>query len=139
MKTITPFALIACTIFFVDCKNRSVNCESSDIEIIDACLIGETVETAIRKLQTDSTHFKPHLFFYRQLYGIYIAAGDDALITLFVEKPFTMSDKQMEIGYRQYYTYILDQKITGVCWRKEKKRKVRTVGKISYVGCKTWY
>ena len=124
------------TIF--SCGTDRVKCDSNDIEQIDSCLIGKTIEFAINQLQTDSSHFRPHLIFYRELHGIYINALGPSLVTLVIEKPLILSDKQMEIGNRSYYRYILDSKIKGVCWRKEKEKKIKTVGNVNYAGCRKW-
>ena len=135
MKIIFQFACIL--LVFASCKNAGSysNCNSADIENADSCLIGKKLEDCIKQLNITAADFIPHRIFYREVHGIYIRLSDTCKITLIVDKYYQMNDAEAEGEFRDFYKYILKRKVKGVCWRKEKKRKVKIVGDVNYAGC----
>src|SRR6185436_1094511 len=112
------------------CNNTAASqqCNSSDIEQVDSCLLGKTIEECIKHLNISPGNFIPHRIFYREIHGIYIRISDTCKITLIVDKPYIMNDTEAEGEFHNFYKYVLNKKVKGICWRKEKKRKVRTIG-----------
>jgi len=113
---------------------------------MDKCLLGNTIEEVIGKMNLDTTNFIPMLMFAREVHGIYIRLGDTCNITVIADKPFTMTDEQMKVfqendrlhlnsSWKGMYRYILHQKIVAICWRKNKAGKVRVVGHMTYHSC----
>jgi hypothetical protein len=116
------------------CNETSADCNSNDIEQIDSCLIGKTIEECIQQLKVTSASFIPHVIFYRELHGIYIRF-DDTKITLIVDGYYKMTDEEAEGVFKEMYKHILNKKVKGLCWSKQKTRKHRKVGKVGYAGC----
>jgi hypothetical protein len=148
MKAIISFAIFVTLASTPGCRTKSVypNCNSNDIELMDSCLLGNTLEEGIGKMNIDTTNFIPMLIFAREVHGIFIRLGDSCKITVIVEKPFVMNDEQMKVlesngrfdikgPWKSIYKYILHKKIVGICWRKNKARKVRVVGDMKYHDC----
>ena len=120
------------------------NCNSNDIELMDSCLLGLTIEQAIKKMNLDSTNFGGIVLFAREVHGIYIRLGDSCKITVIVDNAYSMNDDQLNAietknrtsrSWRGSYKYILNEKIVGICWRKDKVRKVRVLGNMKYHDC----
>jgi hypothetical protein len=116
------------------CSETSTDCGSSDIEQIDSCLIGKTIEECIRQLKVTPASFIPHVIFYREVHGIYIRF-DDVKITLIVDKYYSMTNEEAEGNFREMYKHILQKKVKGLCWSKYKTLKGRQVGNVNYAGC----
>ena len=132
--------------FVVGGQNKSEypNCSSKDIELMDSCLLGKSVEEAIKKMGIDTSNFIPILFSAREVSGIYVRLSDTCKITLIVEKPYVMTNEQLKAietdgwlnsSWKGIYSYILDYKIVGICWRKNYARKVKKVGDMKYHDC----
>src|SRR6185503_13308078 len=119
------------------CNNTATSqrCDSSDIEQVDSCLLGKTIEECIKQLNISPGNFIPHRLFYREIHGIYIRLSDTCKITLVVDNPYIMNDAEAGGEFRSFYKYVLNKKVKGICWRKEKERKVRTIGNVNYAGC----
>jgi hypothetical protein len=126
-------AVLACLLF--SCVASTRNCHSTDIEQIDTCLIGKTLEACIQKLNVTPSDFIPHRIFYREVHGIYIRLSDTCKITLIVDKHYQMNDMEAAGDFNTFYRHILKRKVKGICWRKEKKQQVKTLGDVNYAGC----
>lgn len=138
------FLLTLTYIFGCQRKPQQANCTSKDIELIDTCLLGSTIEEAINRLELDTSHFIPILFSAREVSGIYVRLSDTCKITIIVEKPFILTNGQLKAietngwlnsHWKSIHKYILDYKIIGICWRKNFARKVRKVGNMKYHDC----
>ena len=126
----------------IPCKH--CNCSSKDIELMDSCLLGLTIDEAIKRMNLDSSNFIPILLFAREIHGIYVRLGDSK-VTVIVDKEYTMnntelsaiesSDNGLNSNWKGIYKYILNEKIIGICWRKDNVGKVRVVGNMKYHDC----
>jgi hypothetical protein len=113
---------------------------------MDTCLIGRPIKDAIDKMKIDTSNFIPMLM-GQALHGIYIRLYDSCKITIIAEKPFYLSKDQtkpyeqpdgmfnVNSSWKEMYKFILNYKIVGICWRKQKARKLRVVGDIKYYDC----
>jgi hypothetical protein len=148
MRVIISFAMLLTLANAIGCRSNSQypNCNSTDIEFMDKCLLGNTIEEGISKMNLDTSNFVPILLFAREVHGIYIRLGDSCNITVIVDKPFAMTDEQMKVfqekdrlhlnsSWKGMYKYILHLKIVAICWRKNKAQKVRIVGDMTYHSC----
>jgi hypothetical protein len=122
-------AFISCT-RISDCSNIS----SNDIEDIDTCLIGKTIEECINQLGVKPSQFIPHVLFYRDIFGIYIRTGN-VKITLLIEGSYSMTNEEAEGEFLSMYKHILKKKVKGLCWVKEKLGKGKVVGNTHYPKC----
>jgi hypothetical protein len=116
------------------CSASKAGCGSSDIEQIDSCLIGKTIEECIAQLKVTPANFIPHVIFYREIHGIYIRF-DDVKITLIIDKNYSMTNDEAEGVFKEMYKHILKKKVKGLCWIKGKSHKSRQVGDVNYAGC----
>jgi len=145
MKLLSAAALLL--ICSQACKTRIhyPDCSSKDIELMDSCLLGSTIEQAIGKMNIDTTSFIPMIIFGREIHGIYVRE-DSAKITMIVDKPYVMSNDQMKAietngrfnihsPWKAIYKYILKNRIVAICWRKDGEGKVRTIGDMGYHDC----
>jgi hypothetical protein len=116
------------------CYETGTGCGSSDIEQIDSCLIGKTIEECIQQLKVTPASFIPHVIFYRELHGIYIRFADTK-ITLIIDGYYNMNNEEAEGVFKEMYKHILKKRVKGLCWSKQKTLKYRKVGNVSYAGC----
>jgi len=118
------------------CRSKYPDCSSTDIELADACLLGSTIQEAIDKLHLDTTQYIPYFMGGgRELHGIYVRMGDTCKISILIYPPVILTDDQMKDNIKNLSKYVLRERITGICWRKEKVRKVRVVGDMRYRSC----
>lgn len=141
MKALLCICLIL--IIYLNANSQISNCKSHDIEQVDSCLLNMTLKQAINKLQVDTAQFIPVLLFAREVHGIYIRLQDTCKIMLIVNKPYTLSNAQMQVietngwlngKWKSIYKYVLKEKIVGLCWRKYKQRKMKRLGQM-YHNC----
>lgn len=125
-----PFALL-----LYACSGQN-NCSSTDIAKVDSCLIGKTIDDAIKTLGIDTFSFQPIRLFAREIYGIYIRK-DSVKITIIVEKPYIMSDEEMNTNsFKASFKFVAKHKIQWICWHRN--REYGEAGKKSFVGCQTF-
>jgi hypothetical protein len=94
-----------------------------------------TIEEAIEKLQVDTSQFIPVQLFAREIYGIYIRMEDTCKIMLIVDKPYILTNTEMEGNFKTYAQYVLKSKIKGLCWKKNKQRKRKDINMTSHIDC----
>lgn len=130
MKTFLAITiLLGLFLSFARHEDRFKDCNSSDIEQIDSCLVGLNLDEAIVKLKIDSSQFlafdEPPLI----LRGITIRFADTCRARIYVERTSIM-DKLDSLGddWRSKYKYILKKKVIGVSWSKPKKNKKVSIG-----------
>ncbi|MFL5739910.1 MAG: hypothetical protein ACJ75B_06810 [Flavisolibacter sp.] len=144
MKLITVALLLLATAQACRTKGHYPDCSSKDIELMDTCLLGTTIEKAITRMNIDTTNFIP-MMFGREIDGIYVRK-DSCKITVIVDTPFVMSNEQLKLieingrfnihsPWKAVYQYILHRHIVAVCWRKEYAGKVGIVGHMGYHDC----
>lgn len=133
MKTF--YLAISVSLILYSCS-RQTTCSSNDIAKVDSCLIGKTIDDAIKTLGIDTFSFQPIRLFAREIYGIYIRK-DSSKITIIVEKPYIMSDEEMNTNsFKASYKFVAKNKIRWICWHRN--RQYREVGKRSFVECQTF-
>lgn len=112
-------------------ENKYPDCNSSDIELLDSCLLGQTLQTAITKLKADTSQFlsidePPGI-----LRGITIDLGDTCEITLVV--PRTSIIGKPYLGVRRTYLYIADSTIIALSWEMKNKLKAKSFSSIKKI------
>lgn len=97
-----------------------------DIEQIDDCLLGKDVQTALARLQIDTSAAAPFEEPPLILRGLHLRQGDSCEITFYIRRTPVMD----AAGHRALSgrAIMLRQKITGLHWRK------KTSGKQCYLG-----
>ncbi len=100
-----------------------------DIEKMDTCLLGQTIGEVIQKLKIDTSQFiafdEPPMI----LRGLSIHIDDSCSIRLYVERTsitHELASKKFTAA-RLQYLYIIDKKIIGVSWKKEKSGKQKSI------------
>lgn len=122
-RSILLITILTIFMWSVSCgqSSQSPDCNSTDLEKIDSCLLGITLKSAIEKLKIDTSQFyafdEPPLI----LRGIKINLADTCEIELYVER--TSIIDLPSIGYRQEYKYIENKKVIGLFWAKKRKNK----------------
>ena len=96
---------------------------------MDTCLLGQTIMAAIEKLKVDTSNFSAFNEPPGILRGIYVQLSDTCKVQLYVDRT-SIIDKVDTINYRQNYLYLLDKKIIGVTWRKDKLKKRKSIGQV---------
>jgi len=114
-------------------SGQSPDCDSPDIEKIDSCLVGLPLKDAIATLKIDTSQF----FAFDEppgiLRGIYITQSDTCKIRIYVERTSIINKLDSFPNWRMNYLHIIDKKIVGVTWKKQKKNKGKSVGfRIAY-------
>ena len=109
-------------------KSNYPDCNSSDIEFLDTCLLGKSVREALVKLNIDTSRVYAFDEPPGILRGIHITT-DTTRILLYTRRK-SIIDLISEMNYRLYYTLLLDSNIIGVSWRKPKVDKKKAFGSV---------
>ena len=112
-------------IFIFACSEKKVykgypDCNSSDIEWNDSCLLHMPLKKALRKLNLDTSNYEAFGDSAGVLSGI-AADNDSCEIELYVRNTVVDSLDPMN------YEMILDSPIIGLSWRKPLKEKERVL------------
>lgn len=105
-------------------KPQYPDCTSTDIEKMDTCIMGLTIQEAVKKLEIDTSRAyvinePPGI-----ARGISATLGDTCEICLYVERTAVMHD------YRNRYALIEGKKIIGLSWKKPKTKKGKVIGEV---------
>lgn len=120
------------------CRDRQA-CNSDDIELIDSCLLNENMETAIARLNADSTMLVPMVTSARNVAGIYVRKPGSFYIELITDQEYKMPDEELNNDPKNAYRKILKSRIVGVCWQKPGAGKAGKAGDTRYLGCGRWF
>lgn len=110
-------------------ENKYPDCNSSDIEMLDSCLLGQTLQTAITKLKADTSQFliieePPGI-----LRGLKIEQGDTCEISLIVDRTCIIGKPYL--CCRKEYLYIADSTIIALSWKMKNKLKAKSFSLIN--------
>lgn len=131
--------LLCLVLYCCTSKNNNIDCSSADIEKVDTCLLGETMQTAIEKLQVDSNNIVPIVTSARNIKGIYLRSAGACYIELLSEKEYIMTDAELDENPKQYYKKVLNFPVESICWQKPKEAKAKHIGKMTYLGCGRYF
>jgi hypothetical protein len=117
--------LLTAGVFFFACSEKKVytgypDCNSSDIEWNDSCLLHMPLKKALRKLHLDTSNYEVFGDSAGVLSGIG-ADTDSSHIELYVNN--TVVDSLDPMNYEK----ILDSPIIGLSWSKPLKEKERVL------------
>ena len=134
MSRLIFFAVILLSTFFFSLtfdscrtsnhKNQYPNCNSSDIEQLDTCLIGRPLRYSIDKLKLDTSQFYAFDEPPGILRGIIIQLADTCEITIYVDRTSVINQKD-SLSFRQLYLHIIDKNVIGISWTKAKQKNKR--------------
>lgn len=122
---IIPFIYVCCA--SPDRKSAPYpDCTSQDIEKMDTCLLGMSLGAAIEKLKVDTSQFytidEPPLI----IRGIRVQLADTCTIELYVDRT-SIIDKVDSVQFHEQHLQVINKKIIGVFWEKEKENKHREI------------
>lgn len=114
-------------------KGSYPDCTSSDIEIIDTCLIGLTLLEAVNKIHIDTSQLRAFDEPPAIIRGVNIYL-DTCRIRLYVDRTSIMDASGTNYDvYSVHYSKILNKRIIGVAWQKYKDKEVtkrKSIGKV---------
>jgi hypothetical protein len=109
-------------------KPQYPNCISTDIEQMDTCIIGLTIQEAVERIGLDTSK----IFVIDEppgiARGISGTLGDSCEIRLYVTR--TSMIQNDDYDYRIDYSLIANKNIIGLSWRKPKIKKGKVIGEV---------
>ena len=108
-------------------RSQYPDCNSTDIEQLDTCLLRRPLRHAIDKLKLDTSQFYAFDEPPGILRGIVAELADTCEIRIYIDRA-SIIDKKDSLYFRQLYLHIIDKSVIGVSWTKAKqKNKGKTI------------